>query len=199
MAIPLLLLITLLKKESRHLVLGMISGMLVAVCSYEINSLFSMMLQMNGTEISIKIAPVAEEILKASPVLFYAVLISDDPKKLLSVAMSVGIGFAILENSFLLITYLDQVDIVWAIIRGISTSLSHGICTLTVGCGMIFVRKKKKLFYTGTFGLLSIAITFHAIFNLLIQSDYDWVGMLLPIVIYLFAVKKEYKYFLRYI
>ncbi len=28
-------------------------------------------------------------------------------------------------------------------------------------------------------------MTFHAIFNLLIQSEYDWAGMLLPIAAYL--------------
>ena len=116
--------------------------------------------------------------------LFFAVLVSDERKQILQLAMAVGIGFAILENAFLLLTYVDEVDIGWAIARGISTSLSHGICTLTVGCGIIFVRKQKKLFYTGTFALLALAMTFHATFNLLIQSQYDYVALALPIVIY---------------
>ncbi|HIZ54788.1 MAG TPA: hypothetical protein H9671_01090 [Firmicutes bacterium] len=57
--------------------------------------------------------------------------------------------------------------------------------TLSVGYGMTFIRKQKKLFYTGVFGLPSLAMAFHAIFNLLIQSPYDWVGMLMPICMYL--------------
>ena len=72
-----------------------------------------------------------------------------------------------------------------ALVRGFSTSLSHGMCTLLVGYGMQFLKLQKKLFYTGIFGLLSLAMTFHAVFNLLIQSPYDWLGMLLPIVTYL--------------
>ena len=139
---------------------------------------------MSGQELSIKVAPIIEEILKALPVLFFAVIVSDDKKLVLSLSMAVGIGFAILENTFLLITYVDQVNIGWAIIRGVSTSLSHGICTLIVGCGIIFVRKQKKLFYTGTFALLAAAMTFHAIFNLLIQSQYDYIGLALPIMVY---------------
>ena len=49
----------------------------------------------------------------------------------------------------------------------------------------VFLKLQKKLFYTGILGLLSLAMTFHAVFNLLIQSPYDWLGMLLPIVNYL--------------
>ena len=55
---------------------------------------------------------------------------------------------------------------------------------LIIGCGIIFVRKKRKLFYTGTFALLAAAMTLHALFNLLIQSQYDYVALALPIVIY---------------
>lgn len=184
-AVPLLLLMTLLDSRSRLLTGFMLLGMVMAVSAYEINSTIQLTFWMSAQEISVKVAPVMEEILKALPVLFFALAISDDRKTLLPLSMAVGIGFAILENTFLLITYLDQVSLGWAVIRGISTSLSHGFCTLTVGYGMTFIRKQKKLFYTGIFGLLSLAMTFHAVFNLLIQSEYDWIGMMMPICLYL--------------
>ena len=185
MVVPLLLLMTLLDKESRLLLGFMLCGMLLAVSAYEINSLVCNLYGLSGIELSIKAAPIIEEILKALPVLFFAILVSDDRKLVLQLSMAVGIGFAILENAFLLITYADQVNIGWAAVRGISTSLSHGICTMIVGCGIMFVNKQKKLFYTGTFALLAAAMTLHAIFNLLIQSPYDYVALALPIVIYL--------------
>ena len=177
-AVPLLLLMTLLDRHSRLLVGFMLLGMLVAVSSYEINSTAQFLLGMSGREISVKVAPVVEELLKALPVLFYAALVCDDRRQLLPLDMSVGIGFALLENAYLLITYAEQVTLGWAVIRGISTS------TLAVGYGMQFLRRQKKLFYTGIFGLLSLAMTYHATFNLLIQSDLDWLGMLLPITTY---------------
>lgn len=184
MVVPLLLLMTILNKQSRLLLGFMLGGMVLAVCAYEINSLVCAVFRISGAELSIKAAPVIEEILKALPVLFFAVLVSDEKKQILQLAMAVGIGFAILENAFLLITYADQVDIGWAVVRGVSTSLSHGICTMIVGCGIIFVRKQKKLFYTGIFALLAAAMTLHATFNLLILSPYDYVALALPIVIY---------------
>ncbi len=184
MAVPLLLLMTMLNGKSRLLFGFMLAGMLFAVCAYEINSLICRVFSLSGTELSTKAAPIIEEILKALPVLFYAAFVSDERNQVLRLSMAVGIGFAMLENAFLLITYVDEVNIGWAIVRGVSTSLSHGICTLIVGCGMIFVRKQKKLFYTGTFALLAAAMTLHATFNLLIQSPYDYVAMALPIIIY---------------
>lgn len=184
-AVPLLLLMTLLDNRSRLLAGFMLLGMVIAVSAYEINSTIQLAFWISAKEISVKVAPVVEEILKALPILFFALAVRDDRKTLLPLAMAVGIGFAILENTFLLITYLDKVSLGWAVIRGISTSLSHGFCTLAVGYGMTFIRKWKKLFYTGIFGLLSLAMTFHAVFNLLIQSKYDWIGMMMPVGLYL--------------
>lgn len=53
-----------------------------------------------------------------------------------------------------------------------------------VGAGLPYVKKYKKLFYTGIFGLLAIAATMHATFNLLIQSSYGLTGALLPMSLY---------------
>ena len=110
-AVPLLLLMTLLDRHSRLLVGFMLLGMLVAVSSYEINSTAQFLLGMSGREISVKVAPVVEELLKALPVLFYAALVCDDRRQLLPLGMSVGIGFALLENAYLLITYAEQVTL----------------------------------------------------------------------------------------
>lgn len=186
-AVPLLLLMTLMDARSRLLTGFMLVGMLTAASAYEINSTVQVMFWMTGQEVSVRVAPVIEELLKAVPILFYSVAVSDDRKILLPLSMAVGIGFAILENAYLLTAYIDQVTISWALVRGLSTSLSHGLCTLTVGYGRSFVRKQKKLFYTGIFGLLSLAMTFHAVFNLLIQSQYDWIGMGLPILLFTMA------------
>lgn len=65
------------------------------------------------------------------------------------------------------------------------TGLMHGMCTLLVGVGISFVKKRRKLFAVGTFGLLSTAIVYHGIYNILIQSEYSMVGALLPIVTYM--------------
>ena len=52
------------------------------------------------------------------------------------------------------------------------------------GTGFSFVNKNKKLFIVGTFALLSVAITYHSVFNMLVQSDYRYFGAALPVITY---------------
>ena len=184
-AVPLVLMLPLLQNQSRWLIGYMLLGATIAVSASEINSVLQVSLNLSSLQVSLQTAPVTEEIMKAVPILMYAVLKSDERKKLLPLSMAVGIGFAILENTYILISNIQSISIVWALIRGFSTSLTHGMCTFLVGCGILFVKKQKKLFYTGTFGLMAVAITFHATFNLLINSKWDVWGMLLPIIVYL--------------
>lgn len=186
-AVPLMLMFPLLQRQSRWLIGFMLLGATIAVSASEINSMIQLVFNLTSLQISLQAAPVTEEIMKALPILMYALLVSDERKKVLPFSMALGIGFAILENTYILISNLQSVSILWALIRGISTSLTHGMCTFLVGCGIIFVRKQKKLFYTGTFGLLALAITFHASFNLLVNSKWDMWGMLLPITVYLIS------------
>lgn len=184
---PLALMLPFLQKQARWLIGFMLVGAAVAVSASELNSVLQMMWYLSPLDVSLRVAPVTEEVMKAIPILLFALLESDDRKKVLPLSMSVGIGFAILENTYVLVRNADSVSLAWALIRGLSTSLMHGMCTFLVGCGIIFVYKQKKLFYTGTFGLLALAVTFHATFNLLILSKWDRAGMLLPIIIYLAA------------
>lgn len=56
------------------------------------------------------------------------------------------------------------------------------MCTGAVGLGLHFVHQKKKLFIPGTFALLVTAITYHSIYNMLVQSEWRYCGFLLPLM-----------------
>jgi RsiW-degrading membrane proteinase PrsW (M82 family) len=131
------------------------------------------------------VTPIVEEVVKAFPVLLYAFLFSDDRQELMSLAVAVGIGFAVLESSYILVGNGGTFSLFTAIVRGFGTGLMHGICTATVGIGMSYVHQKKKLFYTGSFALLIMAIIYHAIYNALVQSDFSYIGYFMPIVTYI--------------
>ena len=73
----------------------------------------------------------------------------------------------------------------WALIRGFGSCLVHGICTVSVGLGISYIKKQPKFFFCGTFALLSTAIIYHATYNLLVQSEYQYVGILLPLATYI--------------
>jgi RsiW-degrading membrane proteinase PrsW (M82 family) len=182
--IPLLLMALLIEKKARLPILFMLIGIFVSVFASEVNGLLSKLLSMDMYSKTVIVTPVSEELLKALPILYYAVVISDKRERLFTASMALGIGFALLENAYFLLNS-DNFTIIIAIIRAFGAGLMHGMCTLLVGVGISFVRKKRKLFAVGTFGLLSTAIVYHGIYNILIQSEFSIVGALLPIATYI--------------
>lgn len=186
MVAPLLLSLPLIKKSSRGIMIFILIGIGAALFISEVNGVFLRLMNNDTLFVTTTITPVTEEIVKALPVLVYAFLFSDKREKLLTVSFAVGIGFALFENTYILTQTATQVTIGWAIIRGFSTALMHGICTAAIGFGMSFVRKKKKLFYCGTISLLLLAVTYHGIFNMLVQSEsLKFFGFFLPAVTYI--------------
>ena len=183
-SIPLLLMALLMEKKARLPISFMIIGIFVSVFASEVNGLLSNLLSMDTYSMTVIVTPVSEELLKALPVLYYAIVISDKRERLFTASMAIGIGFALLENAYFLLNS-DNFTIIIAIIRAFGAGLMHGMCTLLVGVGISFVKKKSKLFAVGTFGLLSTAIVYHGIYNILIQSEFSTVGALLPIATYI--------------
>lgn len=183
-SVPLLLMALLMEKKARLPISFMIIGIFVSVFASEVNGLLSNLLSMDTYSMTVIITPVSEELLKALPVLYYAIVISDKRERLFTASMAIGIGFALLENAYFLLNS-DNFTIIIAIIRAFGAGLMHGMCTLLVGVGISFVKKKRKLFAVGTFGLLSTAIVYHGIYNILIQSEFSTVGALLPIATYI--------------
>ena len=182
--IPILLMAMLVEKKARLPIMFLLVGIFVSVFASEVNGVLSQVLAMDMYSITTIVTPVSEEILKALPILYYAVVVSDKKESLFTASMATGIGFAILENAFYLLNY-PNFSMLSAIIRAFGAGLMHGMCTLLVGVGISFVKKQSKLFAVGTFGLLSTAIVYHGIYNILIQSEYSMVGGLLPIATYI--------------
>jgi RsiW-degrading membrane proteinase PrsW (M82 family) len=183
-AAPIFLMLFVLEKKSKITVGYMLIGIFVCLFISEVNGLLLQTLGNDTYYVTTTITPITEEIIKALPVLYFAFLFSDKQETLISLSIATGIGFAILENLMIFVANVDNISLFWAAVRGFSSGLMHGLCTAAVGIGLSFVHKKRKLFYCGTFALLTVAITYHAIYNTLIQSDYQYVGAFLPIATY---------------
>ena len=181
--VPIMLMANLIEKKARLPIVFVLVGMFISVFASEVNGVMRVMLPLSGYELTIIVAPMTEEFLKALPVLFYALVISDKAEALFTASMATGIGFAVLENTYYLLN-VDTWNILDAVIRAFGTGLMHGMCTLLVGAGITFVKTKRKVFWAGTFALLSTAIIYHGIYNMLIQSRYELIGQLLPISTY---------------
>ena len=181
--VPILLMACLLEKKARLPIIFVLIGIFISVFAAEINGLLIDLLPMSTYEITIIVTPITEEILKAIPILVFATVLSAKKEALFTASMAVGIGFAVLENAFYLLNdaSFNMLD---AVIRAFGAGLMHGMCTLLVGVGISFVKKRSKIFVVGTFALMSTAITYHGIYNMLIQSDFQVIGVLLPISTY---------------
>ena len=184
---PLLLMMIIADNKTRNLLGFMIIGIYLAVFASEVNAilreLFSGSLDL--FHLTTSATPVCEEILKALPIIFVVFFVTDKRSVLFVQAMSIGIGFAIMENTFILLQNIEQVSLFWAMIRGFASSLMHSLCTLFVGIGISIVRKRRKLFFTGTTALLITTSIYHSLFNMLIQSRYMYIGAILPILTYI--------------
>ena len=182
--VPIMLMACLIEKKARQPIVFVLIGIFVSVFAAEVNGLLRDLLPMSTFEVTIIVTPITEEILKALPILVFAIVLDAKKEALFTAAMAVGIGFAVLENAYYLLNdaSFNMFD---AIIRAFGAGLMHGMCTLLIGVGISFVKKKSKIFAVGTFALLSTAITYHGIYNMLVQSDYSTVGFLLPISTYI--------------
>ena len=184
---PLILMAALADAKSRRLLGFMILGIYIAVLASEVNALLSFAFAdpMDHFHITITITPVNEEILKALPLLFTAIVFCDDRELLFQRAMSIGLGFAIMENTFILIKNVESVSLLWAMIRGFSSGLMHALCTIGIGIGISMIKRRRKLFVCSTFAWLMAAITYHSLYNMLVQSDHWYVGVAIPVISYI--------------
>ncbi len=193
-AVPLIMLLFMMEKRSRSIVGFVIMGIVCAVVSYEINSLIKELFRINEFDFRIFVSPITEEIIKFLPILLFLFPKFRKKENLVEISMALGIGFAIFENIYLLVWSREYVNIIWSLIRGFSTGLMHGMTTSTVSFIMKFI-KKRKFFYTGMLGLLCISITYHGIYNMFIESRYNYIGIITPILTYVFIwyMLKKYK------
>ena len=185
--IPILILLP--DKRSKQFLGFLLIGMAMCLISSEINPLILKLFDNNMYYVTTNVTPITEEVLKGLAILYFALFVSDDRDTLLSLSMAVGLGFALLENMVILTGNIKSVTAVWALARGLGAAQMHGACTALVGLGISYVRKKKKIFFCGTFSLLIEASIFHAVFNLLVQYKYRylafiWASLLfIPIIV----------------
>ena len=190
-ALPFVLGIPIVRKQTRLVLLFTFIGMCCCLFISEINGLINNAIGNDLYYVTTNITPLTEELIKALPVLLFALFVSAQRPTLLTIAFMTGLGFALMENSTILVeTVVSQgsVNILWALIRTLGAGLLHSLCTTSVGVGISFIRDQKKFFVCGTFALLAQAIVYHSVYNSLIQSDYKYFGAALPMVIYVVAM-----------
>lgn len=164
---PLLLATLYMGKKYYDIFFFCIAGMGVCLLSAYINTFFAKLYNADFINATTQIAPVVEEIMKLLPLLFYLLVFEPKPEKINKAVLIVATSFATFEN----ICYLIEngaAQLSFILVRGFGTGAMHIVCGAIASYGLVYVWQHGWLRIAGTFGLLGAAITFHAIYNLLI-------------------------------
>ncbi|MDO5331133.1 MAG: PrsW family glutamic-type intramembrane protease [Bacillota bacterium] len=183
--IPMAMSLLVLSGKSRQLFIFFLSGIFMCLFAGQINGLAALESGLDTYTLTTTITPVVEEIVKIIPVLILAFILQADRQTLLECALMVGLGFATMENVYILISNASEVSFVWALSRGAGSAMLHAVTSLIVAYGISFCTVRKKTFITGTYAMLLEAMVFHGIYNMLVQSDkFMHFGLVLPTIVF---------------
>ena len=173
----------------------------MCLLSSYINTFLAAVYGLNALTASVEISPTVEEVMKLLPVIFYLLVFEPPKNRMAGNTITVAIGFATFEN----VCYLlgnDTSNIQHLLIRGFGTGTMHVVTGMVVMLGMKAVWEKLWLRLAGTLGLLTIAIVYHASFNILVSRTGvpAYIGYMFPIVtvIAVLIVKKYRKKLKKY-
>ena len=180
-AVPLSATLLICKGRSRTSMLFVIAGMTVCLFAGEVNAL---LFRASGYPLkfyAINVSPLVEELCKSVPLFLYVYILRPPKQTILQCAVSLGVGFAILENAAAISQSYYAMDFMNALARAFGSGLMHAITTLWIGCGLILIYLNRKLFYTGSTAVLVSVAIFHSIYNALIGSSLEIAGLLVPL------------------
>ena len=181
-ALPMIMSFFICKGRVRAAMIFFFIGMCVCLFCGELSAVALQAFPYDQRFFAANIGPFFEEVFKAFPILVFVFVFKPERRKLYECSALVGVGFAVLENAFILGSSLAPLSVIDALMRGLGAGIMHGLCTLAVGYGMSFVYTRRKLFRTGTVAMLAVATVYHAIYNTIVQSTHLWMGVLLPVI-----------------
>lgn len=170
LASPVLACLLVVRGRPRSAVAAISSGMFACLLSSYVNSSIARWIGTNALQTSIEVAPVVEEVMKLLPLLYYLLVLEPSPDATDHFAVFVVVGFVTMENACYLAEYGTSSPMLLAL-RGLSTSIMHLSCGVVVGFALSHIWAHPWFKAAGTFGLLSLTIVYHGIFNLLVAWD----------------------------
>lgn len=189
LAAPLAVMFAIVSEKSvRRVLLFLIFGMFACCAAGYVNSFITQLTGLTLVESALFIAPIAEECLKAIPIVIFFLLLKPDFKTLIPVAISVGVGFATLESvMYLIMGVSDPVNVLF---RGFCTGVMHAMTVSLFAVLLWYVTQKgltPSWFITVMcgFGVIAGGISLHGCYNLLINTPgaAQVVGYVIPITV----------------
>lgn len=193
MVAPILVAMLCVRGRSRWLLFAVAMGMCCCLLSAYISSFLAGYYGADAVSASIEIAPVVEEIMKALPLVFLLIIYEPKAEDIITVMLLVAIGFATFENVCYLVDG-GAARLSYLLVRGFSTGAMHVVCGVLLGVGLATMWRRASSRYLGVLGLLCMAITFHATYNLVVSAEglVEYIGFAMPIatLLIVLAIRK---------
>lgn len=170
-------------------------GFVCCIISAYLNTFFSVLYGAQETSAVLEISPVIEETVKLIPLLFGLIVFELQPQEGDNIIFNIAVGFATFENICYLLEH-GTGNLFYLLVRGFSTGAMHITCAFIIGYGLRVFRRPAALKASGIFALLCIAITFHAMFNMLMKTNglIKQFGYAVPIVSCLILFLLKYRF-----
>lgn len=190
-AVPLIIMLLIFKGKSRVLLLCLLIGMFMNLFAGELNGLIFKNTSLDYYFVTVNIVPIIEEIFKILPIIVFCYSFNLEKQEFIEYALSIGVGFAILENVSLFVSTNDIITFPLALIRGFGAGLMHVITCYIYVIGLNFVGKKSYIAISGTVGILTLSILYHSAYNIIVQSKFSYLGFALPLatLIFIFIIQ----------
>ena len=180
-AIPLLVALLFIRGEARRFAGAFLLGMGVCLVSAYISGYLSLVTGMGENDASIFLAPMVEELMKLLPLLLFMILLDPEERSLTMLAVSIGAGFATLENCCYILSYGAE-SLAYVLIRGVAVGVMHIVSILALTIWLITAKRLRVFSFPAVAGGVSLPMLFHALYNLLVSEPglSTAVGYLLP-------------------
>ena len=182
-AVPLIISLLFIRGEVRRYVSAFLLGMGVCLIAAYISGFLSLATGMGENDTAIFLSPVVEELMKLMPLLFFLVLFSPEDRTLTMLAVAIGAGFATFENCCYILTSGAE-SLAYILIRGLAVGVMHIVSIFALSIWLIVAKRLQVFSFPAVLGSLSLAMTFHALYNLLVSEPgvSSLIGYLLPLL-----------------
>ncbi|MBO4281100.1 MAG: PrsW family intramembrane metalloprotease [Lachnospiraceae bacterium] len=182
-AVPLGISLLFVKDQVRRFVFSFLLGMGVCLLSAYISGYLSIVTGYGELKTSIFLSPLIEELMKVFPLLFFLMMFDEDNSSIVSTSIAIGAGFATFENCCYILNY-GAGNLTYVIIRGMSVGVMHIVSVYALSLWFILSIRLKAFSFPNVVGALSLSMTFHATYNLLVSKEgvTSVIGYMMPIV-----------------
>lgn len=195
-AVPFAISFLFTRGSARQLISAFLAGMIGCIFSAYVAGFIQMTSGYSSEDTSIFLSPMIEESMKLLLILFCIYVYEPSSKRIELLAVGIGAGFATFENCCILLSSGTQ-QLTYMLVRGSAVGVMHIVTLVALAKGIQLLKMHKAFYFAGIAGILSIPVTIHGLYNLLVSKPgvSSYIGYAMPmlcvILLYMTNVAKK--------